>query len=61
MHLLFGSLLSPALDLVDRMGVSLVRGEEGEGMTVRGSSGLMWESKHILAVRLTIAMQMVNV
>ena len=43
------------------MGVSLVRGEEGEGMTVRGSSGLMWEGKHILAVSLTIAIQMVNV
>ena len=83
----FGSLLWPALDLVDRMAVSLVRGEEGgrEVVTVRGSGGMMYTllrgshycpcpsyqykvvgrgditCKHLLAVRLAMAMQRVNV
>ena len=42
LYSIFGSLLWPALDLVDRMAVSLVRGGEGgrEVMTVRGTGGL---------------------
>ena len=42
LYSIFGSQLSPALDLVDRMAVSLVRGEEGgrEVMKVRGTGGL---------------------
>ena len=42
LYSIFGSLLWPALDLVDRMAVSLVRVEEGgrEVVTVRGSGGL---------------------
>ena len=44
LHSVFGSLLSPALDLVDRGAVTLVRGEEGgrEVVTVRGSGGLRY-------------------
>jgi predicted nucleic acid-binding Zn finger protein len=87
LYSIFGSLLSPALDLVDRMAVSLVRGEEGgrEVVTVRGSGGLRYTllrgshycpcpsyqykvvgrgdiiCKHLLAVRLAMAMQRVNV
>ena len=87
LYSIFGSLLWPALDLVDRMAVSLVRGEVGgrEVVTVRGSGGLRYTllrgshycpcpsyqykvvgrgditCKHLLAVRLAVAMQRVNV
>ena len=87
LYSIFGSLLWPALDLVDRMAVSLVRGEEGgrEVMTVRGTGGMRYTllrgshycpcpsyqykvvgrgditCKHLLAVRLAVAMQRVNV
>jgi predicted nucleic acid-binding Zn finger protein len=87
LHSIFGSLLSPALDLVDRGAVTLVRGEEGgrEVITVRGSGGLRYTllrgshycpcpsyqyrvvgrgditCKHLLAVRLAMAMQRNNV
>ena len=87
LHSIFGSLLSSALDLVDRMGVTLVRGEESgrEVVTVKGSVGMRYTllkgshycpcpsyqykvvgrgditCKHLLAVRLAMAMQRVNV
>ena len=43
---LFGYLLSCALNLVDRMGVTLARVEEGgrEVVTMRGSTGLRYKA-----------------
>ena len=86
LHSIFGSILVPALDLVDRMAVTLVRGEESgrEVIIVRGSNGLKYTllknchycpcpayqykvvgrgditCKHLLAVRLAMAMQRIN-
>ena len=87
LHSVFGSVLSPALDLVDRGAVTLMRGEERgrEVVTVRGSGGMRYTllmgshycpcpsyqyrvvgrgdmvCKHLLAVRLALAMQRNNV
>jgi len=86
LHSIFGSILVPALDLVDRMAVTVIKGEESgrEVITVRGSNGLRYiilkgchfcpcpsyqykvvgrgdiTCKHLLAVRLAMAMQKVN-
>ena len=44
LHSIFGSILAPALDLVDRMAVTVIKGEESgrEVITVRGSNGLRY-------------------
>ena len=84
LHSVFGSVLSPALDLVDRGAVTLVKGQV-RGKEVRGSGGLRYTllkgshycpcpsyqykvvgrgdmvCKHLLAVRLSLAMQRNNV
>ena len=87
LHSIFGSILVPALDLVDRRAVTLVKGENSgrEVITVRGSNGTRYTllkgchycpcpsyqykvlgrgditCKHLLAMRLALAMQRVSV